>query len=126
MKRFIIALIFALLAAIVLSAEDRLRISVNPQVKATHGDVVVQVTVVPNEANRLLVLAWEGNDIAGTDRVQLDGLEARTTYWFRLKDLPPGTYVVVAGLFDNRGKLVARRDVVIPGPSGEPIYRYRQ
>jgi hypothetical protein len=90
-----------------------LSVKANPKIAFAPHKIDVVVIAKPDERNRALALALSSMDSAHTASTvrQVDGADARgELLTLTYPNVPAGTYVVVATLFDRNGKPIAQRD----------------
>lgn len=93
------AAILAMLACVLQTATLRAEPSLTVMVEGGRqepGFVRLRIRVEPDDSNRALVVAAWSPDIETSSYEQLDGVRARRTRWIEWRDLPAGTYDVVA------------------------------
>jgi hypothetical protein len=101
-------------------ANDKLALTVTPNVSNAPSTVIVRATVAKDATNRLLRVEADSGSFYRSSTIELDGDNAPSVTEFRFKSLPSGTYSVIAVLSDNEGdETVARRQVIVLSRFGE-------
>ncbi len=86
----------SLLAGTPAAVSEPLAISVHPIVSMAPATVTLNVTIEPDERNRLLTVVTDSTDFYSASEVSLDGDKAARTQRFTVKNLPAGDYLVRA------------------------------
>jgi len=108
-RAWIIAVIGAVaVAASSLDAGERLALRVSPAVAFAPANLIVRATVEADKGNRSIEIVAESPEFYRSSEIQLDGERAPRTTTFEFRSLPPGTYLVRATLFGDRGDERAR------------------
>jgi hypothetical protein len=66
------------------------------------GNLRITATVPRHDNNRSLVILIDSENFTRSSSIQLDGSEAPITHQIEYRDLPAGTYIVVASVMDSR------------------------
>lgn len=110
---FLVGLAFLVCLYRIVGASElpQLKLDASPVMAFAPADVHVIVIAKPDERNRHLAVAIGANDslYSSSSQQTLRGEEERgqlaeKTY----RNVPPGTYLVVAALYDQDGKMLAR------------------
>lgn len=84
-----------------LSAEEPLTVSIYPTVAVARGEAHLRIVVERNDQNRALSWEVDGPGYYRSSTAQLEGADAPRNWFFAVKDLTPGNYVVRATLKRN-------------------------
>ena len=84
-----------------LSADEPLTVSVFPTVAVARGEAHLRIVVERNDQNRALSWEVDGPGYYRSSTAQLEGADAPRNWFFAVKDLTPGNYVVRATLKRN-------------------------
>ena len=104
MKIISLALAFILFIPLGLGADTPVSLSINPSVGFAPLFVRVKITVEPNPDNRGICLTWDSLDaMYGTHCFPIYG---EKTFWYDLKDLSAGDYVIKATLFRSPSSVI--------------------
>jgi hypothetical protein len=85
------------------TAREMVAVRVSPNMSMAPATVRVVVTVEPDADNRELELEADSGAFYTSSTVQLDGSKAPRLQWFTLKELPSGTYEVLARVVRRNG-----------------------
>jgi len=112
---------FLLMAALTVTASERLTIAVSPLQSFAPTTLMVRIHVAPDVDNRALEVTAESGEYFRSSLIQLDGKEAPRTIAVELRGLPGGDYQVRGTLIDNAGRpraSVHQQVIVLAGPDG--------
>ena len=84
-----------------LSADEPLTVSIYPTVAVARGEAHLRIVVERNDQNRALSWEVDGPGYYRSSTAQLEGADAPRNWFFAVKDLTPGNYVVRATLKRN-------------------------
>lgn len=104
---FVVSLAFLSLLYSVLAAAPKVRVSVDLE-QPQSANVLVFVT--PDEANRFIVVAigTESGSYGSSSSRRLKGADERTEHQFMYRDIPGGTYLAVATVFNEDAEPIAQ------------------
>jgi len=99
-------------------AGDMLSMRVTPVVAYAPAALEVQAVVAADAENRALEIEVESADYYRSSAIELDGAHAPRVSVFEFREVPPGTYRVLARLHGSTGdRATAVRAVkVVPAP----------
>jgi hypothetical protein len=98
------------------ASAPKLSLHLSRSIVNSPGRLVARVTVEKNEDNRALEIVADSPLFYRSSVVNLDGDRAPRVTEVELKNLPGGSYEIVASLYDSRGDRVSARALaeVIP------------
>jgi hypothetical protein len=99
----ICAIVFALALALRLGAAERVTMTVSPMQSFAPSDIVIQVHVIPDAANRSIVIVADSGDYYRSSMAQLDGENAPRMIGLELRRIPGGDYKIRAAVIDAAG-----------------------
>ena len=100
------------------SADEAISITVRPSVTSFRGSAQLKVLVARDEKNRSLTWEVDGPNYYRSSSMALDGAAAARSYFFIVKDLPGGEFVVRATVTRNDSSSVVDRSTIrVIGPS---------
>jgi len=101
-----------------MSADEAISITVRPAVMSYRGNTQLKVLLSRNEKNRLLVWEVDGPNYYRSSSIALDGAASPRSYFFMVKDLPSGEFVVRASVKRNDSSVATDRSSirVVGGP----------
>ena len=108
-------------AAITVNAGEWLTIAASPPQSFAPTNLMVQVHVTPDDANRALEVSADSGEYYRSSRIQLDGKDAPQTITMEFQGLPGGAYEIRGALIDSAGhaRAFARMQVtVLPSAGG--------
>lgn len=114
--RYVVLLASLMAIAIApVGAGEALRMRVSPAYSYAPATLVIQLSVEPHAANRLLVVDVESPAFFRSSEIALEGDRAARTSIVRYKSLPAGAYDVHARLVgtDGRTRASETRSVVV-------------
>jgi len=119
-KTSIGACVFALGAAAAVGAAERVTMTVSPPQSFAPSDMVVRVHVVPDAANRALVIVADSADYYRSSVVQIDGESGPRIIVLELRSVPSGDYQIRAAVVDAAGHELGnvRREAIVLGSAG--------
>jgi hypothetical protein len=100
-RLFALSLLFP--ATLTVRAGERLTLAVSPLQSFAPTNLIVQVHVAPDDANRALEITADSSEYYRSSRIQLDGKDAPRTITSELRSLPGGDYDVGVVLIDSAG-----------------------
>jgi len=108
-----------LVGSMQMSADEAISITVRPSVTSFRGSALLRVLVSRNENNRMLVWEVDGPSYYRSSSITLDGAAAARSYFFMMKELPAGDFVVRATVKRNDSSTASDRSSikVVGGPS---------
>jgi hypothetical protein len=117
MKTGALVLGVTLLAASPLGAQSELNMRVSPLLSSAPATVMIQIIVAPDEDNRAIAIAAEGDAYFRSSSVPLDGADAPHVIALEYRNLPPGTYEIRGVLLGTSGKqrAMTRRSITVTG-----------
>ena len=94
-----------LLAALALAparfeARSPLEIHVSPRFAVAPADLLISISIVPDEQNRKMTVSLASHTFLRESTVDLEGTAAPRISDFRFRSLPSGEYDVLVELFD--------------------------
>src|SRR5262245_27026322 len=103
-----------------LNAGNKLALNVSPSIGWAPAQVVATITVERDAANRQLEVAAESDAFYRSSLITLDGDRAPRMNQITWRDMPVGSYTIVAVLYGSDGQLAsARRSVIIERSGGD-------
>ena len=93
-------------AALPLDGGQPLTVRVTPAMAPEPASIMVTALVEADDRNRTLEITASSDDYFRSSQVQLEGLGARRTFDFELRDMPQGRYEVTGTLTGTGGRRV--------------------
>ena len=117
MRAGILLLVFLVSGPSVLNGGEPLTMNVSPQTSFAPANLLVRLTIEPNDANRVVEIVAESNEFYRSSQVALEGDRGPRTVQLQFRNLPGGTYVVHGTVSDSQGHEVAssRHEVTVLG-----------
>jgi hypothetical protein len=118
----ICAIVFALALALRIGAEERVTMTVSPMQSFAPSDIVIQVHVTPDAANRSIVIVADSRHYYRSSMATLDGENAPRMIVLELRHVPGGEYKIRAAVVDAAGHelgSVSKEALVIGGDSSQ-------
>jgi hypothetical protein len=84
-----------------LEARPPLEIHVSPRVAVAPADLLISISIVPDEQNRKMIVTLASGTFMRESTVDLEGTAAPRISDFRFRSLPSGEYAVLVELFDG-------------------------
>lgn len=104
-----------------LDAGEKITLKVTPNISTAPSTVLVRAMIAKHPDNRVLLIGADSGGFYRSSEIQLDGDRAPLVTEVQLKNLPSGSYTVVAVLLDQMGhQTTVRQTVRILSRLGEP------
>ena len=114
-RRWLITALIVFAPALTVRAVDVVRLHVQSNVLSERSDLVVQVTVARNAANRSMRITAESANYFSSSVTPIEGDTHPVTGQVRFMSVPAGWYEITGTVFDEREKIrgVARTSVLV-------------
>ena len=115
MKRYVrLMFLIGYLAAStqMVAADQPISITVRPEIAIAHGNARLKVLVERNDLNRRLMWEVDGPNYYRSSTLELEGASAPRSWFFLVRDLAEGDYIVRATVWrSDDSQLVARAQI---------------